>query len=125
MLSLPPRTEVPSLEPWLFAEGADAEGVAAAARKKAVQRERETGKRAKVVQRPKVWSKKKVFGDIINHTAKEFPPADQDQWAALQNFHDVHPTSDSVPTVPFQCSASGSSTQWPCDLGMPVDWAAA
>ena len=63
-----------------------------------------------------------VFNDILKHIAKDFTEGERDQWKALEYFHDLHPTSDSVPTLPFSCHAPDSITEWPFERGMPIDW---
>ena len=65
-----------------------------------------------------------MFKDILKGIAPKlkFSAEQVDQWKALENFHDTHPTSDTVPTLPFTCSAPGSATTWTFQRGMPIDW---
>ena len=102
MQSLPSLSEPFLLEPWRFAETSDAEGL------------------SKALKKGDIWHRKKVMRDIRQHTATEFPPEQQDQWAALDAFHDSYPTSDSVPLVPF--STSGGTKSWQFERGTPIDW---
>eukprot|EP00965_Chrysotila_dentata_P091625 3025459-Pleurochrysis_carterae.AAC.1 len=64
----------------------------------------------------------KAFNDITNHTALEFPTAQQDQWKALKNFHDRYETSDSVPNLPITLSAPEIESNWAMERGMPTSW---
>ena len=109
MQSLPSVSEPFTVEPWRFAEESDAEGLSEGFRK--------------TLKKGAIWHRKKVMGDIREHTATDFPPAQQDQWAALDTFHDSYPTSDSVPEVPF--STLGNTQDWPFEHGTPIDWHAA
>ena len=103
MASLPDLSpEVLVTEPWLFAEKTDAEGL----------------------EKRQYWQKQKVMNDIRQHTALAFSPAQQDQWAALENFHDWYPTSNQVPTLPFSVTGEGERT-WEFTNGTPIDWRAA
>ena len=99
--SLPAPGTPYSVEPWKYAETSDAEGLT----------------------KRDAWHRKKVMGDIREHTAPSFPAAQQDQWAALDAFHTQYPTSDVVPNVPF--SMPGETNSWHVPRGTPMDWHAA
>ena len=101
LVSLPPATTPYTVEPWRYAEASDAEGL----------------------EKKDIWHRKKVMGDIRNHTAASFPPAQQDQWAALDAFHTQYATSDVVPCVPF--SMIGPAQRWNVPRGTPINWHAA
>lgn len=107
--SLPGLSEPFPVEPWRFAEKSDAEGLAERFRKK--------------LKKGAIWHRKKVMQDIREHTATSFPPTQQDQWAAIDAFHDQYRTSDSVPVVPF--STPGATQSWHFEHGTPIDWRAA
>lgn len=87
-----------STEPWMFAEQTDAEGLS----------------------KRDAWHRKKVMNDIRKFTARSFPCEQQDQWAALDGFHDAYTTSDSVPALPF--SVRGEQQNWEFSHGTPFDW---
>ena len=108
MKSLPDVTVECPIEPWLFSEKSDAEGVA--------QDRRNEGKKM-------YWSRKKVFSDIRDHVAAAFPAAQQEQWAALDHFHTLYPTSDSLPTaLPITLTPEGAQKPWVMQRGTPIDW---
>ena len=71
------------------------------------------------------WHRKKVMKDIRQHTAAEFSSEQQEQWAALDMFHDLYPTSDSLPTsLPISLKPPGAKQAWEMTHGTPIDWRA-
>ena len=79
------------------------------------------------VGRKEAWHRKKVMSDIRAHTVidLEYPAKIQEQWAALDMFHDMYPTSDSLPTsLPISLKPPGASQEWEMKYGTPCDWQA-
>lgn len=69
--------------------------------------------------------RRKVFSDIIDHTAKTFPQAQQDQWQALKAFHDEYPTSNSVPNLPIiTLTTPVIKSEWTMERSTPMSWSA-
>lgn len=89
------------IEPWKPAEQNDAEGI---------------GKKD-------CWGRKKVMSDIREHVAASFSPAQKEQWAALDHFHDLYPTSDSLTALPIRLP--GAAQPWVMQHGTPLDWRSA
>eukprot|EP00965_Chrysotila_dentata_P038190 1268880-Pleurochrysis_carterae.AAC.1 len=95
MDSMPCLCDEPEKEPWKPAEaGEGGEG---------------SGRDA--------WHKKKIFSDILKHTAASFPADHVDQWRALEAFHNLYPTSDSVPNLPLTVKAPAAEEYSP-----PKEW---
>jgi hypothetical protein len=104
MQSLPDVTLECPIEPWGKANEPDAE--------------QDIGKTDS-------WHRTKVLGDIRKHTALKFPPKQQEQWSAIDLFHDLYPTSVSLPTsLPISLQPSGASQVWEMKFGTPCDWRA-
>ena len=71
------------------------------------------------------WHRKKVMRDIRQHTALSFPSKQQEQWAAIDMFHDLYPKSDSLPmSLPISLKPPGASQAWEMKFGTPCDWRA-
>lgn len=73
-ISKPPRPEA-----WKHGDYSDAEGL----------------------QRKDVWKKKRVMSDILDFRITNLPAEKQDQWRALNEFHNRYRRSDEVPTLPL------------------------
>lgn len=52
-----------------------------------------------------VWRKSKVMSDILIHRMSAFTPEQQDQWRALNKFHELYKVSDEVPDLPLTLRA--------------------
>lgn len=48
-----------------------------------------------------VWQKKRVMSDILNHLMATFTQEQQDQWRALNEFHERFKHSDEVQELPL------------------------
>lgn len=46
-----------------------------------------------------------VMSDILNHRMVDFSAVQQDQWRALNEFHEFYRTSDAVPDLPIHIRA--------------------
>lgn len=77
-LSQPPEAEV-----WKHGDVCDAEGL----------------------QKRDVWKKSRVMKDILRHRMLSFTEEQQDQWRALNEFHERFKCSDEVPNLPIQLRA--------------------
>ena len=99
MKTLPDVLLSPPIEPWKPAEPDEAEGIT------------------------KRDSWHKVMRDIREHTAKSFPALQQEQWAAIDSFHDTYRTSDALPpSLPISITSQGASRAWVMQHGTPIDW---
>lgn len=56
-----------------------------------------------------VWKKKRVMTDILEHRMTSFSHEQQDQWRALNEFHNSFQCSDDVPPLPLTLRAGASS----------------
>lgn len=70
-------------EPWLYGNIGDAEGL----------------------QKKQVWSKSRVMSDILNHRMLSFSDDQQDQWRAVNEFHERFKCSDEVHNLPLTLRA--------------------
>lgn len=76
-------------ESWHYADIGDAEGLSKA----------------------HVWKKKKVMSDILHHRMCEFSEEQQDQWRAMNEFHERFDVSDKVPALPLTLRAGTLTPQ--------------
>lgn len=60
---------------------------------------------AEGLQKRDVWRKRKVMKDILEHRMLEFSHEQQDQWRALNEFHNHYKCSDEVPDLPLTLRA--------------------
>lgn len=70
-------------ERWLYGDLRDAEGLS----------------------KKDVWRKSKVMSDILMHRMGAFTPEQQDQWRAINKFHELYRVSDEVPQLPLKLRA--------------------
>lgn len=73
----------PPIETWKHGDFSDAEGL----------------------QKKDVWKKGRVMNDILQHRMLAFPPEQQDQWRAINEFHTRYVRSDEVPNLPLTLRA--------------------
>eukprot|EP00965_Chrysotila_dentata_P203929 6182032-Pleurochrysis_carterae.AAC.4 len=80
-------------------------------------------------KRNKPWKRTKVFSDIMNYSMLSFSADQQDQWRALNRFHDLYATCDTVPSLPISCAAppieAETTSTWSMEHGTPISWTAA
>lgn len=84
------------IEEWKHGDTADAEGLT----------------------KKDVWKKKKVMSDILNHRMLSFTDDQQDQWRALNEFHNRFKCSDEVPVLPLTLRA-GTTHERKCFCLLP------